>query len=210
MYIPPYFHETDLARLDWLVDHDAFGTVISQVDGAPNATHMPLLYSRDGQKVTLTGHWARPNPQWQDIEGQRTLIILHGPHAYISARWYEDADTQVPTWDYAVAHLYGKVRLLREPAQLEDIVMRLAQKYERGAANPWRYDAGVGRPQLRGIVGFAFEPHDIQLKFKLNQNHPAANIHGAIAGLEAQDSDDARGIARLMREALERRTKAGQ
>jgi transcriptional regulator len=172
---------------------------------------MPLLYRRDAQKVTLTGHWARPNPQWKDIEGQRVLIILHGPHAYISARWYEDAATQVPTWDYAVAHLYGKVRLLREPAELEDIVMRLAQKYERGAEKPWRYDAGVGRPQLRGIVGFEFEPHDIQLKFKLNQNHPAVNIRGAIAGLESQATDDARAIAKLMQDALESRmAKTGE
>lgn len=210
MYIPPYFNEPDLARLDWLAKHDAFGTLVSQVDGAPYATHLPVLYRREGPKVTVIGHWARPNPQWREIEKQRALFILHGPHAYVSARWYADATEQVPTWNYAVAHLYGKVRLLREPKDLEEIMMRLAEKYEQGAAAPWRYDASVATPMLRGIVGFELEPDEIQLKFKLNQNHPEENVRGAIAGLEEAGTDDAREISALMRECLDARApKAG-
>jgi transcriptional regulator len=205
MYTPPYFRETDLARLDWLAAHDAFVTLISTVDGAPFATHLPVLYHRDGQNVTITGHWARANPQWKSIEEQRALLIFHGPHAYISARWYQDAAQQVPTWDYAVAHLYGRVRLQREPAQLEDIVARLADKYESGASPRWPYDPQVATPMLKGIVGFELQPDDIQLKFKLNQNHPPENVRGAIAGLEARNTDDAREIAMLMRKALEGR-----
>src|ERR1700680_3554717 len=108
MYIPDAFRETDLARLYWLASHDAFGTLVSFADGAPIATHLPVLYSRDGARVTLTGHWARPNPQWRTIEAQRALFILHGPHAYISPRWYTDPEANVPTWNYAAAHLYGK------------------------------------------------------------------------------------------------------
>ena len=117
MYTPPYFLETDLARLDWLVAHDAFATVVSSVDSAPFVTHMPLLYRREGNRVTFTGHWARPNPQWKDIEGQTVLLVLHGPHAYISPRWYEVPEKNVPTWNYAVAHVYGKVRLIQDEAR---------------------------------------------------------------------------------------------
>src|SRR5262249_48200192 len=120
-------------------------------------------------------------------------------------RWYQDAAQQVPTWDYAVAHLYGKVRLLREPAQLEDIVARLADKYEAGADSRWPYDAKVAAPMLRAIVGFELQPDEIQLKFKLNQTQPPENIRGAVAGLEAQNTDDTRAIARLMQEALDQR-----
>jgi len=47
MYIPAHFNETDLSRLDWLAAHDAFGTLISNVEGAPFATHLPVLYARD-------------------------------------------------------------------------------------------------------------------------------------------------------------------
>ena len=76
MYIPTYFREPDLEQLDGLAAHDAFGTLVSVADSSPVATHLPVLYHRDGSQVTLTGHWARPNPQWPGIEGQRVLFIL--------------------------------------------------------------------------------------------------------------------------------------
>jgi transcriptional regulator len=63
MYNPPHFASADLTSLDWLAEHHAFGTLISQVDGAPFASHLPVLYSRTDNQVLLTGHWARPNPQ---------------------------------------------------------------------------------------------------------------------------------------------------
>jgi predicted FMN-binding regulatory protein PaiB len=79
MYIPGFFHETDLRQLDWLAEHDAFGTLVSVHEGTPFATHLPVLYRRNESEVTLTGHWARANPQWSTIEGQRALFIFHGP-----------------------------------------------------------------------------------------------------------------------------------
>jgi len=206
MYIPAYFHESDLAQLDWLAAHDAFGTLISFADGAPVATHLPVLYSRDGARVTLTGHWARPNPQWRAIEAQRALFIFHGPHAYISPRWYTDPESNVPTWNYATAHLYGQVRLIHEPAALEKVVTALAAYYEAGAETPWSMpQSAASQQRLRGIVGFVLQVADIQLKFKLNQNHPAANVAGAISALAARGTDDARCLATLMQEALQRR-----
>ena len=61
---------------------------------------------------------------------------------------------------------------------------------------------------LRGIVGFELEADDIQLKFKLNQNHPAGNVTGAIQGLATIGTDDARAVSRLMQEALDRKAQA--
>src|SRR5579883_2073537 len=84
MYVPQVFasHHPDV--LDRLVDYNAFGILVSQHEGAPCASHLPVLYRRAEGRVILTGHWARANPQWRDIGGQRVLFILHGPHAYIS------------------------------------------------------------------------------------------------------------------------------
>jgi len=208
MYIPAYFRETDLARLDWLARHDAFGTLVSVADGAPVATHLPVLYSRDGARVTLTGHWARANPQWRTIAAQRVLFILHGPHAYISPRWYTDAAANVPTWNYAAAHLYGRVRLFEEPAAVEKIVAALAAYYEAAADTPWRMSPSAANEQrLRGIVGFELRVDDIQLKYKLNQNHSAANIEATVSALAASGTDDARAVAALMQEALQKRPR---
>jgi transcriptional regulator len=209
MYIPAQFHKTDLACLDWLAAHDAFGTLISMADNAPVATHLPVLYERSGARVKLTGHWARPNPQWQSIKEQRVLFIFHGPHAYISPRWYTDPEGNVPTWDYATAHLYGRIRLIEEPAMLVKIVSALAAYYESSAEEPWRMsESEENGKRLRGIVGFELAVDDIQVKFKLNQNHPAANIEGAIAGLRAQGGADALEVAALMREALDKRPRS--
>ena len=97
MYVPGHFKETDLERLDWLVSHDAFASLVSIVDGAPFVSHLPVLYRRDEQEVRFAGHWARPNPQWRAIEDQRVLLVVHGPHTYISPRWYVEPRRHVPT-----------------------------------------------------------------------------------------------------------------
>lgn len=207
MYVPAHFVETDLARLDWLAARDSFGTLISSVDGAPFATHMPVLYARDGERVMLTGHWARPNPQWRNLEGQRALFIFHGPHAYISPRWYVDPARNVPTWNYAVAHVYGQVRLIQESDALERIVTTLARNYEGDSADAWRLADSdpATRGMLRGIVGFELAADDVQLKFKLNQNHPTGNVEGAIRGLRAVGLPDAEDTAALMEVSAARR-----
>lgn len=209
MYIPAYFHETDLKQLDWLAAHDAFGTLISVAEGAPVATHLPVLYRREGTRVTLMGHWARPNRQWSAIEKQRVLFIFHGPHAYISPRWYTDPPGNVPTWNYAAAHLYGQVQLIHEPERLEQVVSALAAYYEAGADPPWRMsDTLPNKQRLRGIVGFELSVDDIQVKFKLDQNHPPADVEGAIAALRAEGKDDTAALAALMRQALNQRPRS--
>jgi transcriptional regulator len=209
MYIPAQFHETDLRQLDWLAAHDAFGTLVSVAAGAPFATHLPVLYRRENARVTLTGHWARANPQWSEIEGQRALFIFHGPHAYVSPRWYTDPNGNVPTWDYAVAHLYGRAKLVHDPARLEQVVAALADYFEAGAQSPWHVTAALPKSQLlRGIVGFELEVDEVQIKFKLNQNHPSANVEGVVAALCAQGKDDATALAALMQQALDARVRS--
>lgn len=200
MYLPEAFAARDLRALDRLAAHNAFGTLVSQIGGAPFASHLPVLYRRAGEQVTVTGHWARANPQWREIEGQRVLFIFHGPHAYISPRWYVEPRKNVPTWNYAVGHLYGRVRLIQEGGELAGIVTALAAQYEAGAQASWRFeDTGeAGRARLKAIVGFELTALEVQVKLKLGQNHPAENVRGAAAGLRAEGSGDAAEIAAWM------------
>ena len=58
MYIPQAFSSRDPEALDRLVDYNAFGTLVSQVGGTPFVSHLPVLYHRDGGRVTLTGQVA--------------------------------------------------------------------------------------------------------------------------------------------------------
>jgi len=207
MYNPPQFTTTDLSWLDWLAQQHPFGTLVSQVEGAPFASHLPVLYRRTDTNVVLTGHWARPNPQWREIGTQRVLFIYHGPHAYISPRWYTDPEKQVPTWNYVAAHVYGTIRTIESGDELEQIVVSLAQRFESGAVHPWRLASAEpgNRARLKGIVGFELRSDAVQVKIKLNQNHPEANVAGAIAGLRGTASEEAATVAALMQRELDRR-----
>jgi transcriptional regulator len=207
MYNPPHFTSTDPTWLDWLAEHHPFGTLVSQVEDAPFASHLPVLYKRTDGEVTLTGHWARPNPQWRALENQRVLFLFQGPHAYISPRWYTDTPKQVPTWNYVAAHVYGTIRLIQEGPELERIVVSLADKFESGATTPWSLADSdpANRTRLRGIVGFELRSTSVQVKLKLNQNHPAANVAGVIAGLRDSGSAEAAAVAALMQKELDKR-----
>jgi transcriptional regulator len=206
MYTPRAFAETDLIRLDALFAADAFVTLVTTGDdGAPQATHLPVLYRRDGDAVLIEGHWARPNPQVRD-DGD-ALMIVHGPHAYVSPGWYPDNEpaARVPTWNYAVAHLTGALSRFDDESGLGDLVARLSRRYEAQVGSDWAFEPERDdhRVQLRGVVGFRFAPRRIELKFKLNQNHPEANRRAVAAALAARPDADSHAVAALMRARLD-------
>lgn len=208
MYTPRAFAEADLAELDGLIARDAFVTLVTVADGLPFVSHLPVLYAREGEQVVVEGHWARPNPQARHAGS--ALLIVHGPHAYVSPGWYADKEeaARVPTWNYAVAHLHGMLETTDDTARLASIVDRLSQKNEAHVGNDWRFehDRDDHMRQLRGIIGFRFVAERIELKFKLNQNHPAANVEGAADALQQLGGEDNLEIAALMRDRLARRT----
>ena len=204
MYTPRAFAETDLTGLDRLIERDAFVTLVTVADGLPFVSHLPVLYARDGDRIVIEGHWARPNPQAR--HAGPALVIVHGPHAYLSPGWYADKEeaARVPTWNYAVAHLHGMLESTEDPARLASIVDRLSQANEARVGNDWRFehDRDDHFRQLRGIIGFRFTVDRVELKFKLSQNHPVANVEGAAAALHRLGGEDNVAVADLMRERL--------
>ena len=204
MYTPRAFAETDLTGLDRLIERDAFVTLVTVADGLPLVSHLPVLYARDGDGIVIEGHWARPNPQAR--HAGPALVIVHGPHAYLSPGWYADKEeaARVPTWNYAVAHLQGTLESTEDTDQLASIVDRLSQANEARVGNDWRFehDRDDHVRQLRGIIGFRFTVDRVELKFKLSQNHPVANVEGAAAALHRLGGEDNVAVADLMRERL--------
>ncbi len=204
MYLPRAFAEPDLHALDGLAARDRFITLVTVRDGEPTVSHLPVLYRREGQRVELIGHWARPNPQAGHAGA--ALAIFHGPHAYVSPGWYPDKEeaARVPTWNYAVAHLRGTLATFDEEAALAGVVDGLSVEYEAAVGGDWRFESGRDdlRRQLRGIVGFRFIADSVTLKFKLSQNHPLPNREAVAAQLEAQSRQASRETAALMRERM--------
>lgn len=210
MYAPRAFAQTDLALLDWLFARDAFVTLISQrEDGRLAISHLPVLYQRDGQDVVIEGHWARPNPQAR-APGD-AVMVLQGPHAYVSPTWYldKDAAARVPTWNYAVAHLHGRCSQVSDEEALGSLIARMSAHFEQRVGSDWQFEMerDSHRRQLRGLVGFRFVPSRIELTFKLSQNHPAGNQRSVAQFLTQQADQDAHAIAALMQAALHAETR---
>ena len=205
MHLPAAFVESDLTALDRLVDADNFITLITVDDGAPVVNHLPVLYRREGDRVELRGHWARPNPQAR--HAGPAMAIVHGPHAYVSPAWYPDKEAQarVPTWNYAVAHLDGRLETFDDERSLADLVGELSRQHEAAVGSDWHFEPEREdqRSQLRGIIGFRFFAERITLKFKFNQNHPTANRVAVADRLDSLGDDRNRAVAALMRERLD-------
>lgn len=205
MYSPRAFVETDLARLDGLIAADPLLTLVTiGEDGLPLVSHLPVLYHRDGAAVRIEGHWARPNPQARPTAN--ALLIVHGPHAYVSPGWYPDKESagRVPTWNYAVAHLHGRLETVEDEAALGDLVARLSAHFEAGVGSDWVFEPEreQHRRLLRGIVGFRFITERIEMKFKLSQNHPEANRRAVSEALGLREDTRANAVADLMRDSL--------
>ncbi len=206
MFIPADFVETDLAWLDRLLERDAFVSVVTTgSDGLPQVTLLPVVYRRDGDDILIEGHWARPNPQAG--HAGPALVLVHGPHGYVSPGWYPDKEAQarVPTWNYAAAELRGTLEPVTDPDALIDMLDRLSARYEAQVGGDWDLLPIEPRQRrmLAGIVGFRFRAQQVQIKLKLSQNHPQANQHGVIDALSALDSPPSHELAQWMRWKLE-------
>lgn len=201
LYLPRAFDERDLAHLDALAAAYPLASLVTVVDGEPFVSHVPLLYARDGTQVELRGHLSRANPQWR--HGGRVLAVFNGPQAYVSPSWYPDKAEQarVPTWNYVVAHLAGTMATFDDEASLSALVGELSSRHEAAVGGGWRFDPAnpAERSQLRGIVGFRIAVDRVEVKAKLNQNHPPANRDAVATRLDACGSDAARDTARWMR-----------
>ncbi|EQD45419.1 Negative transcriptional regulator [mine drainage metagenome] len=156
MYIPEHFKETNPERIAALIEGHPFGALVTAPDGVPFVSHLPFLFeSTAGAHGRLLGHMARANPQWQHLTAASdVLAVFQGPHAYVSPSWYSSPG--VPTWNYAVVHLYGKASLIENEAELEALIERLTTAYESPMPNPWKPNLeGERRTKLLNmIVGF--------------------------------------------------------
>ncbi|WP_350285374.1 FMN-binding negative transcriptional regulator [uncultured Croceitalea sp.] len=196
MYTPQSYKNEDLKEVKQFLKENSFGMLISQVNGKPWATHIPLELDVDeaGNDV-LISHMAKANQQWKTFKpNEEVLCIFNGPHAYISSSWYKEEE--VPTWNYIAVHVYGKIQILDEKAVLQSM-HKLVQKYEQHSKNPISLDNMSEKTlrQVKGVVGFKIEITDIQATYKLSQGRP--EDHSAIVNaLEKRKSNGDHAVAK--------------
>ena len=209
MYIPEDFCVTDLDELHECMQQNSFATVVTEHEGKPFASHLPLLLDGGrGEWGTLAGHMARANPQWRDFAaGAEILVIFQGPHAYVSPAWYENP-VSVPTWNYVAVHAYGKARIMDE-AELEALLPRMVDNYQ-SADEPWRnnFPQDMRARILQALVGFEITLTGIEGKFKLSQNRPLEEQRRVMAKLsQGAEINNSKGVASQMGRRLKEECK---
>ncbi len=208
MYISELYAQEEVPVLHDFMRRYRFATVVTQHEGGPYASHLPLLVDpgRGGQGA-LVGHLARNNPQSEDLAaGAEVLAIFHGPHAYVSGGWYAPNPMVAPTWNYAVVHAYGRPRILAQD-ELERTLHALTDENEKDLHTPWKLEmTPVLRERLLpAIVGFEIVLHRIEGKFKLGQNRSEQDRRKVIDSLS--QTVEGRKVADLMNVELERKYK---
>jgi len=200
MFIPNHYKNENIAEVKEFLKQNSFGILVSQVDGKPWATHIPLELDTDDEgNDTLVSHIAKANPQWTEFSNNsEVLCIFNGPHSYVSSSWYQKEE--VPTWNYIAVHVYGTLKILGEAAVLASM-HKLVDKYEQNSECPVSIDnlSAKTMRQIKGVVGFQIHITDIQAAKKLSQgrehDHPRI-----IEELEKRDAQ-AMAVAKAMNDS---------
>lgn len=191
MYAPSHFREDRIPVLQRTIAEIGFGTLIAAGKEGLEAHHLPFLLSPEpGDYGVLTGHVARANPVWKNVEsGAAALAVFLGPDAYISPSWYptkKQTGKVVPTWNYVSIHAHGEIEFSDDRSKLRDLVEKLTEKHEAGRSAPWAVGDAPSdyiSKMLDAIVGFNIRITRLEGKWKMSQNRTQEDIAGVRHGL---------------------------
>lgn len=192
MYIPPHFVESDMETLYQLIQSHPFADLVTYANHGLDVNHLPFeLQKTAGKLGLLRAHVARNNPIWKEVKnGDEVLVVFHAGDAYISPQWYpskQETHQQVPTWNYQVAHVRGRITIRDEESYVRGVVARLTREHEASQPVPWKMTDSPAEfidQLLQAIVGIEIEITQIEGKSKLSQNKAVTDISSAADHLE--------------------------
>lgn len=200
----PSFAMTGVAELRRLIELNPWVTLVSHTDDGLVASHYAVLLDEDRDDLTIVGHVGRPDDILHGLGERELLVVVQGPHGYISPNWYRDVPA-VPTWNFVAAHLSGIPEVLSAEENLA-VLDRLVAHFEGRMPQPrlmWERpnDPDYVTKLERGTVGFRLTPTRVVAKRKLSQNKSAEVVEAVIAGLSAEGPYAERELAEEMRRA---------
>jgi transcriptional regulator len=203
MYTPSSFKEENPDILFELIREINFGIVFSHHKDQPEATHLPFLVDEhSGEHGILITHFARANKHWRNIDEEKELLVVfQGPQTYISPSWYVNRD-EVPTWNYATVHVYGKSKIIQDEDELRKMVTQLTHYHENKIETDWSLDEVSKKDfntDLKAIVGLEIEITRMEGKFKFNQNKKVEDQINVVKNLDKLGVDD---VSNIMKKNL--------
>jgi len=184
----PSFAMTDVAELRRVIDEHPWVTLVSETPDGLVASHYAVLLDEERDDLTIVGHVGKPDDMIHGLGERELLVIVQGPHGYISPGWYPPGPN-VPTWNFVSVHLSGVPEILT-PAENLVVLERLVARFESSMPGPrllWEppNDPEFIRRLERGTVGFRLTPSTVTAKRKLSQNRPDDVVETIIDALEA-------------------------
>lgn len=209
MYQVAAFSEKRVEVMHALMRARPLATLAVVVNGAPEVHHLPLLLDdQSGPWGSLRGHVARANPLWRQAQGAslQALAVFHGPQTYVTPSWYatkRETGAVVPTWNYAVVHARGELKVHDDRGWVRELVTRLTQSQEAAFPQPWSIDDAPPEyieRMLGAIVGIELPIAELLGKWKASQNRSDADRSGVAEGLGQLDEPQAQAMADLVAE----------
>ena len=208
MYLPKHFLVEEPAILSQLISEYPLATIIGNLDGHLEINHLPLMLSQD--KTKLYGHIARTNPLAKVASSANTSVtaIFNGPNAYVTPSWYpskQESGKVVPTWNYAVVHAQGSIKLIEDPIWLRSHVAQMTDIQEPTYQSDWKLDDAPEeyvQMMLKAIIGIEIEVKSLVGKFKLSQNRPAEDYEAVLKQLEKSPKEALHEMLRYMKPTL--------
>lgn len=210
MYVPRHFSIEDPACLHAFMCAHPLATLVTHGADGLDANHVPLMVRGAEGAERLVGHVARANPLWEDHADAHVLCVFQGPDHYISPSAYPskiETGKVVPTWNYAVVHARGILRVIDDRDWLHALVTELTNTHEAGQRAPWQVTdapADYIERMLGAIVGIEIEVTQLVGKWKVSQNQPAKNRDGVVDALGRGD-EAARAMAGLVEQFAKER-----
>ncbi|MEB0287952.1 MULTISPECIES: FMN-binding negative transcriptional regulator [unclassified Cryobacterium] len=217
----PSFVLTDPAEIRRLIRENPWATLVSHTStGDLVASHYPMLLDEsvsgtdtDSGELVLVTHVGRPDEQLHELGQHEMIVIIQGPHGYVSPGWY-DANPAVPTWNFITAHLYGTPEILSAEENLL-VLDRLVDHFEERLPEPRRLHGTAANSAYAdrisaGTVGFRLRVTRVVAKSKLSQNKPPETVDRIISELEGTGPYASVNLAAEMRRAHGRLSRAAR
>ncbi len=160
---------TDEQVVRTLIAENPWATIVSTTSDGIVASHYPVLLDDDSDELAIVTHVGRPDERLHELGGGEVMLIVAGPHGYISPSWYAPGATRAPTWNFSVAHCYGTPQIL----SLEDnkrVLARLVAHFEDHVEQPLYLEAATADRLAPGTVGFRMPIERWVCKVKMSQD----------------------------------------
>lgn len=169
----PRYVVTDPEEVKRLIRGNPWATFVSVTSNGLVASHYPVLLDEARSDITILSHFGRPDDELHELGRQQMLVIIQGPHDYVSPSWYAPGDL-IPTWNHVTAHLYGTPELLDDEENYA-VLCRLTDHFEQHQpqGRTLSDDEAATRRAAKGTTGLRLHVDRFEARAKLSQNKPA-------------------------------------